>query len=75
MHEFSFVDCIGSEFNYRSEMKCPNCRVVENGEWLIPDEDVEDEEEYSLPMVNVSSIYLNRNKLLPPSRNISPIWI
>ncbi|KAH6816647.1 RING/U-box superfamily protein [Perilla frutescens var. frutescens] len=41
-------DCIGSEFNYRSEMKCPNCRVVENGEWLIPDEVLDDDEEYSM---------------------------
>ncbi|KAL1548457.1 E3 ubiquitin-protein ligase RFI2-like [Salvia divinorum] len=40
------LDCIGSEFNYRSEMKCPNCRVVENGEWLIPDEEMEEDDDY-----------------------------
>lgn len=45
-------------------MKCPNCRVVENGEWLIPDEDVDDEEDYSVPMVNVSSISLKQNKII-----------
>lgn len=26
-------DCIGSEFNARGTMRCPNCRVVEVGEW------------------------------------------
>lgn len=56
-----FVDCIGSEFNYRNEMKCPNCRVVENGEWLMPDqEDLDDivDEDYSnsINMINVSPL-------------------
>lgn len=46
------LDCIGSEFNYRTEMKCPNCRVVESGEWLIPDEDIDDDEEISMQVIN-----------------------
>ena len=28
-----FSDCIGSEFNARGIMRCPNCRVIEVGEW------------------------------------------
>ncbi|XP_049354806.1 E3 ubiquitin-protein ligase IPI1-like [Solanum verrucosum] len=32
---FFHSDCIGSEFNLRGEMKCPNCRVVEeDGIWM-----------------------------------------
>lgn len=35
---FSFLiccaDCIGSAFNMKGEMQCPNCRKVEKGQWL-----------------------------------------
>ncbi|XP_034685004.1 uncharacterized protein LOC117913971 isoform X3 [Vitis riparia] len=31
-HQFH-LDCIGSEFNARGIMRCPNCRVIEVGEW------------------------------------------
>jgi len=27
-------DCIGSAFNAKGIMQCPNCRTVENGNWL-----------------------------------------
>eukprot|EP01018_Ginkgo_biloba_P017562 Gb_32414 [translate_table: standard] len=27
-------DCIGSAFNAKGAMQCPNCRHVENGQWL-----------------------------------------
>ncbi len=29
-----FLDCIGSAFNSKGTMQCPNCRQVEDGEWL-----------------------------------------
>ncbi|XVF72617.1 hypothetical protein PTKIN_Ptkin12aG0135100 [Pterospermum kingtungense] len=32
-HEFH-LDCIGSAFNVRGAMQCPNCRKVEKGQWL-----------------------------------------
>ncbi|KAJ6831972.1 uncharacterized protein M6B38_344915 [Iris pallida] len=32
-HEFH-LDCIGSAFNAKGEMQCPNCRNVEKGRWL-----------------------------------------
>lgn len=32
-HEFH-LDCIGSAFNIKGEMQCPNCRKVEKGQWL-----------------------------------------
>ncbi|KAK2645842.1 hypothetical protein Ddye_021037 [Dipteronia dyeriana] len=28
------LDCIGSAFNVVGIMQCPNCRQIENGEWL-----------------------------------------
>ncbi|XP_057956927.1 E3 ubiquitin-protein ligase RFI2-like [Malania oleifera] len=31
------LDCIGSVFNVRGSMQCPNCRDVENGEWRFAD--------------------------------------
>lgn len=37
MVSFSFFpppDCIGSAFNAKGEMQCPNCRKVETGLWL-----------------------------------------
>ncbi|GLU07387.1 hypothetical protein SLE2022_243470 [Rubroshorea leprosula] len=32
-HEFH-LDCIGSAFNVKGAMQCPNCRKVERGQWL-----------------------------------------
>ncbi|PON96554.1 43kDa postsynaptic protein [Trema orientale] len=32
-HEFH-LDCIGSAFNTKGVMQCPNCRKVEDGQWL-----------------------------------------
>ena len=28
------ADCIGSAFNAKGRMQCPNCRQVEQGQWL-----------------------------------------
>lgn len=28
------VDCIGSAFNIKGTMQCPNCRKIEKGQWL-----------------------------------------
>ncbi|XP_071700856.1 E3 ubiquitin-protein ligase RFI2-like isoform X2 [Rutidosis leptorrhynchoides] len=33
-HKFH-LDCIGSAFNAKGAMQCPNCRKVENGRWLF----------------------------------------
>ncbi|KAH9603692.1 hypothetical protein KSS87_023817 [Heliosperma pusillum] len=32
-HEFH-LDCIGSAFNMKGTMQCPNCRKIEKGQWL-----------------------------------------
>ncbi|XP_077219149.1 E3 ubiquitin-protein ligase RFI2-like [Tasmannia lanceolata] len=32
-HEFH-LDCIGSAFNVKGLMQCPNCRKIEKGQWL-----------------------------------------
>ncbi|KAK9139346.1 hypothetical protein Scep_009027 [Stephania cephalantha] len=32
-HEFH-LDCIGSAFNMKGAMQCPNCRKIEKGQWL-----------------------------------------
>jgi hypothetical protein len=29
-----FPDCIGSAFNAKGIMQCPNCRKIEKGNWL-----------------------------------------
>ncbi|KAH7352807.1 hypothetical protein KP509_19G065400 [Ceratopteris richardii] len=56
-HQFH-LDCIGSAFNAKGSMQCPNCRHVENGRWLYGSgghrcddpflEDIIIEEEYDL---------------------------
>lgn len=28
------LDCIGSAFNAKGAMQCPNCRKIEKGRWL-----------------------------------------
>ncbi|KAK4372955.1 hypothetical protein RND71_008339 [Anisodus tanguticus] len=41
------INCIGSEFNKKGEMKCPNCRKIENGNWsLFIGPENEEQEEY-----------------------------
>ncbi|KAH0673404.1 hypothetical protein KY284_024491 [Solanum tuberosum] len=47
---FFHSDCIGSEFNLRGVMKCPNCRVVEeDGIWMrFTNSDSEDENEENI---------------------------
>lgn len=30
----SSSDCIGSAFNVKGAMQCPNCRKIEKGQWL-----------------------------------------
>ncbi|KAI4295179.1 hypothetical protein MLD38_040559 [Melastoma candidum] len=34
-HKFH-LDCIGSAFNAKGAMQCPNCRKIEKGQWLFP---------------------------------------
>lgn len=29
-----YADCIGSAFNMKGAMQCPNCRRIEKGQWL-----------------------------------------
>ncbi|XP_006661422.3 E3 ubiquitin-protein ligase RFI2-like [Oryza brachyantha] len=36
-HEFH-LDCIGSAFNAKGAMQCPNCRKIEKGNWLYGNE-------------------------------------
>lgn len=31
---FYYLDCIGSAFNIKGAMQCPNCRKIEKGQWL-----------------------------------------
>ncbi|KAJ0525064.1 putative E3 ubiquitin-protein ligase RFI2 [Helianthus annuus] len=31
------TDCIGSAFNVKGIMQCPNCRKIEKGQWLYAD--------------------------------------
>lgn len=33
-HQFH-LDCIGSAFNVKGVMQCPNCRKIEKGQWLF----------------------------------------
>lgn len=31
---YYMTDCIGSAFNVKGIMQCPNCRKIEKGQWL-----------------------------------------
>ncbi|XP_052138604.1 E3 ubiquitin-protein ligase IPI1 [Oryza glaberrima] len=47
-HEFH-LDCIGSAFNAKGVMQCPNCRQIERGNWLYangsrPSQDVSNDD-------------------------------
>ncbi|CAL5330189.1 unnamed protein product [Camellia sinensis] len=42
------MDCIGSAFNIKGEMQCPNCREIEKGRWLFASDWADDEDLYDL---------------------------
>ncbi|CAA6668130.1 unnamed protein product [Spirodela intermedia] len=48
-HEFH-LDCIGSAFNAKGIMQCPNCRKVEKGQWLYANG------YHSVPELNVNDL-------------------
>uniref|UniRef100_A0A7N0UGW5 RING-type domain-containing protein n=2 Tax=Kalanchoe fedtschenkoi TaxID=63787 RepID=A0A7N0UGW5_KALFE len=45
-HQFH-LDCIGSAFNLKGAMQCPNCQTVEKGHWLYANEAAHEVPEYS----------------------------
>ncbi|KAG9150661.1 hypothetical protein Leryth_008126 [Lithospermum erythrorhizon] len=63
-HQFH-LDCIGSAFNIKGAMQCPNCRKIEKGQWLYangcrslpeltPDEWTHDEDLYDFSYAEMS---------------------
>ncbi|KAK9281712.1 hypothetical protein L1049_004616 [Liquidambar formosana] len=46
-HEFH-LDCIGSAFNTKGAMQCPNCRKVEKGRWLFANSSTRSFPEFSM---------------------------
>ncbi|XP_022757984.1 E3 ubiquitin-protein ligase RFI2-like [Durio zibethinus] len=52
-HEFH-LDCIGSAFNVKGAMQCPNCRKVEKGGWLYANGSTR-----SLPELSMEDWYLD----------------
>ncbi|XP_059630169.1 uncharacterized protein LOC132273164 [Cornus florida] len=51
------LDCIGSEFNIKGAMQCPNCRVTEHGKWLFAaggfDQSIDNEDDDELHPLNM----------------------
>lgn len=68
-HHFH-LDCIGSAFNAKGSMQCPNCRHIENGQWLYANgcrqredsilEDIMNEEDYDV-FAGVSELIFPRD--------------
>ncbi|CAM8991835.1 unnamed protein product [Rhodiola kirilowii] len=46
-HQFH-LDCIGSAFNMKGAMQCPNCRTVEKGHWLYANDTAQAVPEYNI---------------------------
>ncbi|XP_076925647.1 E3 ubiquitin-protein ligase RFI2-like [Bidens hawaiensis] len=66
-HQFH-LDCIGSAFNVKGVMQCPNCRKIEKGQWLfangcrsnpefIMDDWAHDEDLYDLSYTETTSMW------------------
>lgn len=53
-HEFH-LDCIGSAFNMKGMMQCPNCREIENGRWLYASGSTNSSPEPGMDDVNVDN--------------------
>uniref|UniRef100_A0A0D9WCZ3 RING-type domain-containing protein n=1 Tax=Leersia perrieri TaxID=77586 RepID=A0A0D9WCZ3_9ORYZ len=69
-HEFH-LDCIGSAFNAKGVMQCPNCRKIEKGNWLYangsrPSQDVNmDEWAHDEDLYDVSYSEMGRRIITP----------
>uniref|UniRef100_A0A0D9V0Q0 RING-type domain-containing protein n=1 Tax=Leersia perrieri TaxID=77586 RepID=A0A0D9V0Q0_9ORYZ len=69
-HEFH-LDCIGSAFNAKGVMQCPNCRQIESGNWLYangsrPSQDVNNDEwGHDEDFYDASQPETSRSVLLP----------
>jgi hypothetical protein len=65
-----FPDCIGSAFNAKGVMQCPNCRKIEKGNWLYangsrPTQDVNmDEWAHDEDLYDVSYSEMVRNHVI-----------
>ncbi|XWS31719.1 hypothetical protein CRYUN_Cryun23aG0100100 [Craigia yunnanensis] len=55
-HEFH-LDCIGSAFNMKGAMQCPNCRKVEKGQWLYANGSTRSLHELSMEDWNLDDDY------------------
>lgn len=66
------ADCIGSAFNIKGAMQCPNCRKIEKGQWLYAgsrplqefnmDDWAHDEDLYDLSYSEMVKILISGNQ-------------
>ncbi|XP_022727521.1 E3 ubiquitin-protein ligase RFI2-like isoform X2 [Durio zibethinus] len=66
-HEFH-LDCIGSAFNMKGTMQCPNCRKVEKGQWLYANGSTRSFPELSMEDWNVDDDYYDQGYSEMPFR-------
>lgn len=78
-----YIDCIGSAFNMKGAMQCPNCRKIEDGRWLyangssrsLPDFGIdewtfsEEPYEYTFPEM-VSTFTFSQSRKMPLMNNL-----
>ena len=55
-----YADCIGSAFNMKGAMQCPNCRKVEKGQWLYANGSTRSLPELSMEDWNVDDDYYDQ---------------
>ncbi|XVF80580.1 hypothetical protein PTKIN_Ptkin15bG0085200 [Pterospermum kingtungense] len=55
------ADCIGSAFNMKGAMQCPNCRMVEKGQWLYANGSTRSLHELIMEDWNVDDDYYDRD--------------
>ncbi|XWS36173.1 hypothetical protein CRYUN_Cryun20dG0062400 [Craigia yunnanensis] len=66
-HQFH-LDCIGSAFNTKRAMQCPNCRKVEKGQWLYANGSTQSLPELSMEDWNVDDDYYDQGYSEMPFR-------
>lgn len=64
-HQFH-LDCIGSAFNAKGYMQCPNCRCTENGQWLYATGSYHQRDDFSFESEEEFDVFAGVSELLFP---------
>lgn len=70
-----YTDCIGSAFNVKGAMQCPNCRKVERGQWLFASGSTSSLPEFVMDDWIPSDYALNYTEMVSTMPMLPPLFV